>query len=180
MKSHLTNLSACLLLVCGCSTANVAQYSKNEPKLDMVDYFTGNVRGWGVVLNRSGELASRFTVDIKGTPDGKGNLVMDEDFFWSNGEKTKRIWTISRKGKHGYSGTAGDVIGKATGEAHGNVLNWTYLLALKLEGSTWKIRFDDWMWLQPDGILLNKAEMKKFGLHVGQVIIAFQKQGDRE
>lgn len=178
MRLLSATLSTLLVFASGCSTANIAQYNKNEPKLDMVDYFTGKVRGWGVVLKRSGELASRFVVDINGKPDDEGNLVMEEDFFWSNGEKSRRVWTISKKGKHGYTGTAGDVLGSARGEAYGNVLNWTYLMALELDGSTWKIRFDDWMWLQPDGILLNRAEMRKFGLHVGQVIIAFQKQDD--
>jgi hypothetical protein len=34
------------------------------------------------------------------------------------------------------------------------------------------------MFLQPDNILLNRAEMSKFGIRVGDVTIAFQKQPD--
>jgi hypothetical protein len=32
------------------------------------------------------------------------------------------------------------------------------------------------MFLQPDGILINRAVMSKFGIRVGEVLIAFQQQ----
>lgn len=43
------------------------------------------------------------------------------------------------------------------------------------EDSTLRVRFDDWMFLQPGGVLLNRPRMSKFGIELGQVIIAFQK-----
>jgi hypothetical protein len=55
------------------------------------------------------------------------------------------------------------------------VLNWKYLLNLKVDDTTWKIRFDDWMFLVSDNLLLNKATMSKFGFKVGEVTIVFQK-----
>jgi len=55
------------------------------------------------------------------------------------------------------------------------VLNWQYLLNLKVDDSTWKIKFDDWMFLVTDQVLINKARMSKFGLTVGEVTIVFQK-----
>ena len=35
--------------------------------------------------------------------------------------------------------------------------------------------FDDWMFLQPGGVLLNKAKMSKFGINLGQILISFSK-----
>jgi hypothetical protein len=159
----------------GCSTIDVRQYAANKPPLDLFAYFTGTTKGWGIVQDRGGKLLRQFVVDIEGTIDENGNLVLDEDFFWSDGEETKRIWTIAKTGTTTYSGTADDVVGEATGESAGNALNWGYVVALEVDGSTWNITFDDWMFLQPDGILLNRAEMKKFGFRVGEVTIAFQK-----
>ena len=69
-----------------------------------------------------------------------------------------------------------DIIGYAKGEAAGNVLNGNYVLNLKVDNSTWKIRFDDWMFLQQDNILINRAQMKKFGFRVGEITIAFMKK----
>ena len=36
--------------------------------------------------------------------------------------------------------------------------------------------FDDWMWLLSDDRLLNRAYMTRAGVHVGEVIISFEKQ----
>jgi hypothetical protein len=38
------------------------------------------------------------------------------------------------------------------------------------------VSFDDWMYLQADGVLLNRAKMSKFGFTLGEVTIAFQKK----
>ena len=68
-----------------------------------------------------------------------------------------------------------DVIGVAKGESNGNALNWTYELLLKVKDKTIKVTFDDWMFLQEKGILLNRAEVNKFGLNIGVVSITFLK-----
>ena len=78
-------------------------------------------------------------------------------------------------GENKYSGTADDVIGKAIGIAKGNALNWKYKLDLKVNDSNIKVDFDDWMFLQDKGILMNRAEVKKWGLNIGVVTITFLK-----
>jgi hypothetical protein len=37
------------------------------------------------------------------------------------------------------------------------------------------VKFDDWMFLQPGGVLLNRARMSKFGVELGQVTLSFMK-----
>ena len=74
-----------------------------------------------------------------------------------------------------YSGEASDVVGKATGISSGNALNWKYKLNLKVKDSTILVDFDDWMFLQDKGILINRAEVKKWGLNIGVVTITFLK-----
>jgi len=46
---------------------------------------------------------------------------------------------------------------------------------LKIKDSTIKVRFDDWMFLQEKGVLINRAEVKKFGITLGVVSITFLK-----
>ena len=55
------------------------------------------------------------------------------------------------------------------------VQKWDYLLNLKVGNSTWKVRFNDWMFLQPGGILLNRAEVTRWGVKIGDVQISFNK-----
>ena len=43
------------------------------------------------------------------------------------------------------------------------------------ESKTLRVKFDDWMFLQPAGVLLNRARMSKFGVELGVTTIAFMK-----
>ena len=164
-----------LIYLTGCSAVNMKQYSANSPQLDLFNYFIGETKGYGIVQNRKGTLTRQFTVEITGTIQSNGSLKLYEEFDWSDGEKSTRTWIISKNGEHLYSGTAEDVASPAEGIVYGNVLNWQYLLNLKVDASTWKIKFDDWMFLVTDQVLINKAKMSKFGLTVGEVTIVFQK-----
>ncbi len=46
---------------------------------------------------------------------------------------------------------------------------------LKVGDGTWEVKFDDWMFLQPDGVLLNRATVSKFGLELGVVTLSFSR-----
>ncbi len=35
--------------------------------------------------------------------------------------------------------------------------------------------FDDWMFLQPDGILINRAKVRKWGFELGSVTLFFRR-----
>ncbi|HDP90040.1 MAG TPA: DUF3833 family protein, partial [Thioalkalivibrio sp.] len=62
--------------------------------------------------------------------------------------------------------------------AYGQALNWRYTLALAVEDKTYHVHFDDWMLLHEDGVLVNRATMRKFGIRLGEVTLFFQKPGD--
>ena len=90
------------------------------------------------------------------------------------------MWSIEKIASSSYMGTADDVIGSAKGIVSGNTLNWKYDMRLKVGGSRVKVHFDDWMLLQPNGVLINKATVSKLGLDIGRVTIAFTKKADAE
>lgn len=163
------------LIPTGCTPVKVQQYAQNKPQFNLFEFFSGTVKGWGIVQDRKGQLLRQFVVSIDGQINDAGQLVMTEDFTWNDGEISQRIWTIRQNDTGYYQGLADDVIGQAEGEAAGNALNWSYDLNLKGNDSSWKIHFDDWMFLQQDNVLLNRATMKKFGFQVGEVTIAFIK-----
>ena len=116
--------------------------------------------------DRFGNLKRSFRVDIVGTLDSD-ILTLDEKFLYDDGEEDSRIWTIRILGDNKYSGEASDVVGKAMGISSGNALNWKYKLNLKVKDSTIMVDFDDWMFLQDKGVLINRAEVKKWGLNIG-------------
>lgn len=149
-------------------------FAGREPRLVPEDYFAGQTRAYGVFVDRFGDLRRQFVVDIEGTWDGE-TLILDEAFRYDDGETERRVWRIRKTGPHSYEGQADDVIGPAEGKAYGNALNWRYTLALKVGGSTWNVDFDDWMYLQEDQVVINRAEITKFGIKLGEVTIVFRK-----
>lgn len=163
-----------LLVVSGCSSMTPVDFKDTEPKLVIEDYFLGETQAWGLFEDRFGTIRRQFTVDIDGTWDGE-ELVLDERFRYSDGETERRVWRIRRTGEHSYEGSADDVVGVARGEAYGNALNWRYDMNLKVGDDTWRVHFDDWMFLQPSGVLLNRARVTKFGIEIGEVTLAFMK-----
>jgi hypothetical protein len=158
----------------GCATTSVAPpEAKAAQQLVLEEYFKGQTTAWGVFQERNGTLIRQFKVDITGTWDGNV-LTLDERFDYADGAKEQRIWKIRKTGANTYEGTAGDVRGVARGLVQGNQLSWTYDVDLKIGERTVLVTFDDRMWLQPDGVLINRAKVKKFGIVFGEATIVFQ------
>jgi len=161
-------------LLSGCSSMNVSDLADTRPRLDLFDYFEGQTRAWGIFQGRGGELKRQFVVDIRGEVEGQ-QLTLTEDFVYADGEVSQRIWRVKKAGAGRYIGTAADVVGEAQGESAGSALNWRYTLQLPYGEGTVNVNFDDWMFLQPDDVLINRAKVKKFGFTVGEVTLVFKK-----
>ncbi len=176
MRNTIAGLLVAVLLG-GCGGMKIEDYAGTEPEFRLRDYFLGETRAWGVFEDRGGTVKRQFTVDIAGTMEGD-ELVLTEDFVYRDGERSRRVWRIRRLDEHRYEGRADDVVGVAEGVAHGQALNWRYTLALEVDGRTWNLDFDDWMYLQPDGVLVNRARMSKFGIRLGEVTLFFKKEAE--
>ena len=162
------------VLLSGCATVTPQDYAKETPKLDLSTYFNGKVDGWGMVQDRSGKVLRRMYVELDCKWSGNEG-VLDESFQWSDGKTEKRVWRIRKDGDR-YIGTAGDVIGEAKGEAAGNSLRWNYVLALPVDGSTYHMDMDDWMWMIDDKTMANRTTMSKLGVRVAEISIFFRKR----
>jgi hypothetical protein len=158
-----------------CSGLDVADYRQAAPKLELERYFDGHLKAYGQFQDRFGRVKRRFVVDIEGRWNGE-TLVLDESFVYDDGEREKRVWTLHRTADGGWTGTADGVVGAAAGRGAGNVFNWRYDFDLKTDDGVIRLHFDDWLFLQEDGVLLNRAYVSKFGINVGEVLISFFKQ----
>lgn len=169
----------CGLFLVSCSAPQVTQYKDEKPALDLAEYFSGTIDAYGIFTDRSGEVKKRFTVLIKANwtvMDGKKVGTLDESFDYSDGTKQKRIWTLTEVAPGKFIGRADDVIGEAQGDLAGNALNWTYTLALPVDGTVYHVQFNDWMYLVTPKVMLNKAKMSKFGIELGEVTLSFYKR----
>ena len=175
MKRRIVLAAALALTLAGCAGPRIDDYAAEKPALDLKQYFNGTLDAYGIFTDRSGKVVKRFTVVMKGSWNGDEG-VLDEDFVYSDGSLQKRIWRLKRLPDGRYTGTADDVVGEARGQARGNAFNWTYTLALPVDGRVWHVDFDDWMYLMDDRVMLNTAVMSKWGVKLGEVTLSFVKR----
>jgi hypothetical protein len=158
-----------------CSSPDINDYANTAPSLKLEEFFNGKLTAHGVVLDRSGALTRRFSVDLVGTWQGnKGKL--EEWFVYDDGEKQTRTWYLENQGNGNYKGTANDVVGTAMGTAKGSALYWRYQLVIDYQGEPLEVTLDDWMFLINENRLINRTEIIKFGFKVGEVILTIEKE----
>jgi hypothetical protein len=178
MKRRLALIAATAAVaatLAGCAGPAANDYAAEKPVLDLKTYFNGELTAHGIFTDRQGKVARRFVVQMTGTWRGLEG-VLDERFTYSDGTTERRVWKLTDEGGGRWSGRADDVVGVAQGVAAGNALNWRYTLSLPVDGKIYEVQFDDWMYLMDERVMLNKAAMSKFGIHLGEVTLSFYKK----
>lgn len=176
MKLHILikSIFLCLALT-SCTSISVSEYKNEKPKLILEEFLNGTIDAYGIFQDRSGKVIKRFECVIKAS--WKNNVgTLDENFKYSDGATSQRIWTITKLSAEEYSGTANDVVGKAQGSLSGNAFQWKYDLNLVVDGTNYVVSFDDWMFLMNEKIMLNQSKMSKFGFYLGTVSLTFVKR----
>lgn len=163
------------LTLTGCATTGVERYAGEKPTLDLRAYLNGTLDAWGMFQDRSGAVIKRFQVVIDARWQGDTG-TLDEHFSWSDGSTSRRVWTLTRQPDGSFVGRADDVVGEAVGQVAGNALRWRYVLSLPVDGRTYQVDFDDWMFLMDDRVMLNRSFMSKWGFRLGEVTLTFVKR----
>lgn len=171
----ITILIGVLFMFSSCASKKLDYYKGTTPVMDIREYFNGPVRAWGIVQDWKGRVVQKFDVSMQGEWDGDTG-TLTENFEYYNGKVQQRVWTIKKLADGSYEGTASDIIDKATGKTEGNAARWSYVMDLPVDDTTYRIRFDDWMWAMNDGVLINRSYLKKFGITVSELTIFMQKQ----
>ncbi|NDH52900.1 MAG: DUF3833 domain-containing protein [Betaproteobacteria bacterium] len=167
--------AAAVAVLAGCASPQIGDYRDEKPVLELRSYFNGTLDAHGVFTDRWGKVVKRFTVRMQCSWQGKDG-VLDEDFLYSDGSRQKRVWRLTDLGDGHFEGRADDVVGVARGQQMGNTFHWTYTLALPVDGRVYEVQFDDWMYLVDGQVMLNRAEMRKFGIRLGDVTLSFTKR----
>lgn len=172
-------LIACFALLSFSSCASVSidgtNYLQEDAEFVLEEFFDGDVKAWGIVQDRSGEVIQRFEVDIEGSLQDTV-LTLDETFRYSIGSGVeKRIWKIDIGDGQLYKGSAGDILGEADGQSFGNAFFWGYEMDLPVGDSTRRVSFADWIWAFDQKTIINRSYIQKFGITFAEVTIFMQK-----
>jgi hypothetical protein len=145
-----------------------------EQAFDPIRFFNGHMIAHGMFVDRFGLVRRRF--DVKMECFAKNDQTQLNEFFtYDDGETEQRIWTIYKKTDHDYTAKTDDVDGFALATTNGPVFNLKYDFYLNMFGRRVKLRFNDMMVQQSDKVVLNRAEISKFGVRIGTVFITFFK-----
>ena len=166
-----------VFVVVGCGGMKIEEFADTKPRFVLEEYFAGKSRAWGIFQDRFGNLRRSFVVEIDGQWDGE-QLTLVEDFQYDDGTTERRTWRIRKLDAHTYEGSADGVVGTARGASYGNALNWRYDFNLEVGERTWQVHFDDWMFLQDDDVMINRATVSKWGIEIGEVTVFFQRLED--
>jgi len=163
-----------IALLTSCSTTTL-DYQGTQPEFDLKEYFTGELKGWGLIKNYQGKVTKRFSVDMTGTwENNKG--VLYELFTYQDGTTQERTWYLTKQANNINTGTASDVIGEASGTQQGFAFNWNYDLLFESDGNQIQVHLEDWLYQVDDNAVISEAKIKKFGVNVGEVIVFILKQ----
>ena len=169
MNLRLVLAALATLTLAGCASA---------PMLDAVpqralvpeQFFKGRTYASGEFVNTIDGSRRGLTALIDGSFDGK-TLTLVEYFTYLDGEKDKKTWRLTKTGPTTYIGTREDVVGQAQGRLDGPFFRLTYDADVKAKGSVITLKFDDVLGLEPDGSVLNRAIVSKWGVKIGEVTL---------
>lgn len=175
MKSTKFFLIICLsALLSACSSIDIDDYKDGRPAINLESLFKGDLVAYGMLRDRSGKVTHTFTAVLKGEwSDGRGTL--DEVFWFDDGERQTRLWTMIKQDNGDYIGTAPDVDGAAIIKVRGNAIRLAYDLRVPYKDDEIVLAMDDWMYQISPGVVINETVMRKWGFEVGKVTLMIMK-----
>jgi Protein of unknown function (DUF3833) len=144
-------------------------YADTGPAFDMRVHLGGEMISEGLLFGPSGKVATRFVATMSGKWEGN-RATLAEAFRYSSGGTQLREWAIVMGEGGAFTATASDVIGVAQGQVSGATVRMTYRLQLSDDAGGHVLDVVDWLYLVEDGSILNKSEMRKFGVKVAELI----------
>ncbi|CAN1539839.1 Protein of unknown function DUF3833 [Paracoccaceae bacterium] len=151
-------------------------YAASEPAMDIRKVLSGPIASEGVIFGPTGQMTSRFVARMEGTWAGNHGTLA-EDFHYANGTTQQRLWTLGVAADGTITGTAPDIIGTARGRQSGATVQMTYRIQLPDDAGGHVLDVVDWMYLMPNGTILNKSEMRKFGIKVAELVASIRPMG---
>lgn len=144
-------------------------YAETGPHFDLKRHLSGEILSEGLIFGPNGKMTNRFTAKMVGTWEGDTG-TLTEEFTYSNGKTQSRKWYLTLGPDNTFTAAADDLVGEAQGVVSGATVRLSYDIILPQESGGHTLQATDWMYLTADGAILNKSEMRKFGLKVAELI----------
>lgn len=152
---------------------------ENSPgeSFDLRQHLNGPMVCEGVVYGPMGRVSSRFHARFDCTWEGnKGH--MDEVFYYDDGSEVTRAWDLTLGNDGRIEARASDVEGTGTGMQCGNAVQLKYRFRLPESSGGHVLSVVDWMYLAPNGTIINRSQFRKFGIKVAELVATMRPAPD--
>jgi hypothetical protein len=158
----------------GFSAQHPRNYVGKGPIFDVRSHLNGPMICEGVMYGPFGRVSTRFVAKMNGNWDGnKGRLR--EEFSFDSGTKQQREWYLTVTHDGTVEARADDVIGVGQGLQMGSVLRLNYRLKLAQGAGGHVLDVTDWIYLLENGTLVNRSQMRKFGIKVAELVATIRR-----
>ena len=144
-------------------------YVKGQPQFDLRTHLNGPVKCEGVIYGPLGRVSSRFDADFDVSWTGNTG-ILKEHFRYDDGSTQDREWQLNLGNDGQIKATASDVVGTGTGAQTGSAVYLNYKFRLPQESGGHVLDAVDWMYLAPNGTIVNRGQFRKFGIQVAELV----------
>lgn len=146
-----------------------SDYSQTGPAFSLKENLNGEILSEGLIYGPNGKMTNSFVARMVG--EWQGNTgTLSEVFTYSNGKQMTRKWNLSLGPGNTFTATADDIVGEGKGVISGSTVKLTYRITLPEEAGGHELDVIDWMYLTDNGAIMNRSEMRKFGLKVAELV----------
>jgi hypothetical protein len=144
-------------------------YESATLNFDIRERLNGPIQCEGIIFGPTGRVSSRFVADFEAS--WEGNIgTMTEVFHYDSGTVQNRKWILTIGNDGAIRAEAADVIGVGTGKQAGSAVQLNYRIRLPKESGGHVLDTVDWMYLAPNGAIMNRSQFRKFGIKVAELV----------
>lgn len=158
----------------GFTAQRPADYNGQKPAFDLRTHLSGPIKCEGAIYGPTGRVVSRFVGDFEAHWDGSRG-VMNEYFLYDSGSTQTREWRLQLGNDGRITAEADDLVGTGRGRQEGSAVNLNYTIRLPVEAGGYVLNVTDWMYLAPNGVIVNRIQFRKFGIKVAELVATMRR-----
>ena len=144
-------------------------YAETTPEFILKKNLSGPILSEGIIYGPNGRVTNSFVAKMHGEWAGDTG-TLTENFTYSNGRTQDRKWYLTAGPDNTFTAEADDIEGTAQGVISGSTATLKYNIILPKEAGGYTLNVTDWMYLTDNGTIMNKSEMRKFGIKVAELV----------
>lgn len=144
-------------------------YAQAEAVFDVRTHLNGPIACEGVIYGPTGRVSSRFVGKFECRWSGNSG-TMEEVFRYDDGSEQKRAWKLLLASDGTIRATADDVVGEGSGQQAGCSVQLKYKFKLPDASGGHVLNTVDWMYLAPNGTIINRSQFRKYGFKVAELV----------